>query len=71
LKKRRGRKKFILYDNVIKGRLNKKDLKYLEKIRRLSVFRSNNEDNNDYQSVDLPKPLNDREERKVLEDLRA
>ena len=42
LKKRRGRKKFILIDSNAKDRLSKRDAKFLEKIKKMSIF---NEDN--------------------------
>jgi hypothetical protein len=35
LKKRRGRKKFILIDQGVKDRLSKRDAKYLEKVQHL------------------------------------
>jgi hypothetical protein len=39
LKKRRGRKKFILIDFNVKERLSKRDMKYLEKVKNISMFR--------------------------------
>ena len=38
LKKRRGRKKFIIIDTRVRDRLSKRDAKYLDKIERLSIY---------------------------------
>lgn len=62
LKKRRGRKKFILIDDSVKGRLKKRDVKYLDKVKHISPYESPEKVEDD-----LPDPLSEDEEKDLLD----
>ena len=67
LKKRRGRKKFILIDSNVKERLNKRNSKYLEKVKKMSFERDQEQGP---KNVKLPQAITEKEERKIIDDIR-
>lgn len=69
LKKRRGRKKFILIDSTAKDRLKKRDAKQLEKIKKLSLFTPEKE-RRKIENEGLGRLVTEKEEKRMLEDVK-
>lgn len=69
LKKRRGRKKFILIDSTAKDRLKKRDAKQLEKIKKLSLFTPEKE-RRKIEEEGVGKLVSQKEEQRLLEEVK-
>lgn len=65
LKKKRGRKRFILTDEKVKGHLPSHEVKYLDNVTHSTPYTTP-----DKKQAKLPEPLTEEKEHELLEDIK-